>query len=422
MGNTIINCVAPRTSILVYERGELYMTDIFRRTGNSCVVVMKERTSKREINNAEAHTKQKVLTGNARQELKKYNYSLPTEFSEMKYKDVIFSKLHTGIKFDKSQLAEDEFWCGRTYKKKSGKTTCYMETMTVCPPWKIHPSEIETFLASNANEYFADFKRFLEQDERFKDVIFLDFQVHMNECYYPETRELPDGTIELIPEAEREQYCYIKPHMDISYIPTVRDMDKKTGIEYLKLSRKDLWHSDNGFSKSYSEFLDRKMALDKEYEFERGTVYQDMPEDEQPVRMTLQEWQKASDSKNAQQLIKQEKEIIVAETQQIQEAKEKVQFEKEELDEARERIESDMEDYIDELSKCGWENNAFDSVANKSKNDILTMALVAIERIIKPLQKKFPEVFTDIMAVIVGTREKLKSIERYKNGFDDKTR
>ena len=398
------------------------MTDIFRRTGNSCVVVMKERTSKREINNAEAHTKQKVLTGNARQELKKYNYSLPTEFSGMKYRDVIFSKLHTGTKFDKSQLAEDEFWCGRTYKKKSGKTTCYMETMTVCPPWKIHPSEIETFLASNANEYFADFKRFLEQDERFKDVIFLDFQVHMNECYYPETRELPDGTIELIPESEREQYCYIKPHMDISYIPTVRDRDKKTGIEYLKLSRKDLWHSDNGFSKSYSEFLDRKMALDKEYEFERGNVYQDMPEDEQPVRMTLQEWQKASDSKNAQQLIKQEKEIIVAETQQIQEAKEKVQFEKEELDEARERIESDMEDYIDELSKCGWDNNAFDSVANKSKNDILTMALVTIERIIKPLQKKFPEVFTDIMAVIVGTREKLKFIECYKNGFDDKTR
>ena len=77
---------------------------------------------------------------------------------------------------------------------------------------------------------------------------------------------------------------------------------------------------------------------------------------------------------------------------------------------------------IDELSKCGWDNNAFDSVANKSKNNILTMALVAIERIIKPLQKKFPEVFTDIMAVIVGTREKLKSIERYKNGFDDKTR
>lgn len=398
------------------------MTDIFRRTGNSCVVVMKERTSRREINNAEAHTKQKVLTGNARQELKKYNYSLPTEFSGMKYRDVIFSKLHTGTKFDKSQLAEDEFWCGRTYKKKSGKTTCYMETMTVCPPWKIHPSEIETFLASNANEYFADFKRFLEQDERFKDVIFLDFQVHMNECYYPETRELPDGTIELIPESEREQYCYIKPHMDISYIPTVRDTDKKTGIEYLKLSRKDLWHSDNGFSKSYSEFLDRKMALDKEYEFERGNVYQDMPEDEQPVRMTLQEWQKASDSKNAQQLIKQEKEIIVAETQQIQEAKEKVQFEKEELDEARERIESDMEDYIDELSKCGWDNNAFDSVANKSKNDILTMALVTIERIIKPLQKKFPEVFTDIMAVIVGTREKLKFIECYKNGFDDKTR
>ena len=81
-----------------------------------------------------------------------------------------------------------------------------------------------------------------------------------------------------------------------------------------------------------------------------------------------------------------------------------------------------MEDYIDELSKCGWDNNAFDSVANKSKNNILTMALVAIERIIKPLQKKFPEVFTDIMDVIVGTREKLKSIERYKNGFDDKTR
>jgi hypothetical protein len=160
------------------------MTDIFKRTGNSCVVVMKERTSRREINNAEAHTKQRVLTGNARQALKKYNYSLPTEYSDMKYRDVIFSKLHTGTKFDKSQLAEGEFWCGRTYKKKSGKTTCYMETMTVCPPWKIHPSEIETFLASNANEYFADFKRFLEQDERFKDVIFLDFHNDVFKCYF----------------------------------------------------------------------------------------------------------------------------------------------------------------------------------------------------------------------------------------------
>lgn len=397
------------------------MTDIFRRTGNSCVVVMKERTSRSEINNAEAHTKQKVLTGNAREDLRKYNYSLPTKYSGMKYRDVIFNKLHTGTKFDKSQLAEDEFWCGRTYKKKSGKTTCYMETMTVCPPWKIHPSEIETFLASNANEYFADFKRFLEQDERFKDVIFLDFQVHMNECYYPETRELPDGTIELIPEEEREKYCYIKPHMDISYIPVVRDTDKKTGKSYLKLSRKDLWHSDNGFSRSYSEFLDRKMELDKEYEFERGNVYQDMPADEQPVRMTLEEWQKASDSKKAQQLITQEKEKIAVETQQIQKEKEKVQFEKEELDEAKERIESDMEVYIDELGKCGWNNNTFDSVANKSKNDILVMALMAIESIIRPLQKKFPEVFKDIMSVIVGTREKLKSVERYRNGFEDKT-
>ena len=270
------------------------MTDMFRRTGNSCVVVMKERTSRKEISNAEAHTKQKVLTGNARKELKKYNYSLPTKYSNRKYCDVIFDKLHTGTKFDKSQLAEDEFWCGRTYKKKSGKSTTYMETMTVCPPWKIYPSEIEQFLSSSANEYFADFKRFLEHDERFKDVIFLDFQVHMNECYYPETRELEDGTIELIPEEERKQYCYIKPHMDISYIPTVRDVDKKTGKEYLKLSRKDLWHSDNGFSRSYSEFLDRKMTIDREYEFERGNVFQDMPEEEQPVRMTLAEWQKQS--------------------------------------------------------------------------------------------------------------------------------
>lgn len=398
-------------------KGGIGMTDIFKRTGNSCIVVMKERVSKTEVNNAEGHTKQFVLTGNAREDLNKYNYSLPTKYSGKKYREVIWGKLHSGTKFDKTKLdmEQDEFWVGRTYKKRSGKTTTYMETMTVCPPWKIHPSEIEVFLASNANEYFADFKRFLEQDEHFKDVIILDCQVHMNECYYPETRILPDGTIELIPEEEREKYCYIKPHMDVSYIPVVRDVDKKTGVEYLKLSRKDLWHSEQGFKKSYSEFLDRKMVLDKEYEFERGNIYQDMPEEAQPVRMTLEEWQKESDYKNAQQLIKQESEKIEAEAQ-------KVLSEKEELDEAKERIEADMQGYIDELDKCGWDNVTFDNVTNKSKTDILVMALMAIESIIKPLQKKFPDVFKDIMAVIVGTREKLKAVDKYKKGFNSRER
>ena len=58
----------------------------------------------------------------------------------------------------------------------------------------------------------------------------------------------------------------------------------------------------------------------------------------------------------------------------------------------------------------------------KSKNDILIMALMAIESIIRPLQKKFPEVFKDIMVVIVGTREKLKAVDRYKKEFDNKLR
>ena len=65
------------------------MTDIFRRTGNSCVVVMKERTSRIEINNAEAHTKQRVLTGNARQDLKKYNYLYLEQAIE--FADLIFN-------------------------------------------------------------------------------------------------------------------------------------------------------------------------------------------------------------------------------------------------------------------------------------------------------------------------------------------
>ena len=50
------------------------------------------------------------------------------------------------------------------------------------------------------------------------------------------------------------------------------------------------------------------------------------------------------------------------------------------------------------------------------------MALMAIESIIRPLQKKFPEAFKEIMAVIVGTREKLKAVERYTKEFDDKSR
>ena len=117
-----------------------------------------------------------------------------------------------------------------------------------------------------------------------------------------------------------------------------------------------------------------------------------MPEEEQPVRMTLAEWQKQSDQKQSKQLIEQEKEKIKVEEQQLM-------MEKEELAEAKDRMEADMDEYIGELEKCGWDSTHFDKVTNKSKYDILEMALMTIEAIIRPLQRKFPEIFKDIMAV-----------------------
>ena len=44
------------------------------------------------------------------------------------------------------------------------------------------------------------------------------------------------------------------------------------------------------------------------------------------------------------------------------------------------------------------------------------------EAIVRLLQRKFPEIFKDIMAVIIGTREKVKAVDKYNQKFNEETK
>lgn len=383
---------------------------MFERTSNIAPVIVSEKVTGTAINNLEAHIKQIVLSGNAMAEYQKYNYSFAGDFEGQRYRDVIKRHLKKGTKFDKSTLGEKDFWVGRTYKKSSGKTTTYVESMTVCPPIKIHPDQIEQFLQSEENTYFEDYIFFLRHDERFKNCLYLDFKVHMDEVYVPESITLEDGTERLLKEEERWQYAYIKPHMHITYIPLVKDIDAKTGTEYLKLSRKDLWHSDAGFSRSYSEFLDRKyVAVDMEHGFERGQIYESMSEEEKPINIGLEEWKKKNDQRRIDRLIKQQQTENRKAIERLNTEVELIQQQTEENANVKQAIDQELMDIISDISEqADYDYSKMDYALLKAEKKLLLWFVEAVEKVIQPLANKESSFFAKIYNAINSVKERLR--------------
>ena len=364
----------------------------WNQTSNTVVVVNAEKTTRTSVNNLEAHNRQYILKNNARLDYKKYNYRIPTDFDNKKYREVIWGNLRTGTKFDKSTLQEGEFWVGRVYKNGSGKTTTYCESMTFCPPYKIHPDEIEDFLTSPENEYFYDIAKYIKSNERFKDCIILGMNVHMNEIYIPESITLEDGTEQILPEEERWQYAYIKPHLSVDFIPTVKAVDKKTGKEYLKLSRTDVWKSRKGgrYCDSYREFNDDRFEMvDSKYGFDRGDIYAELPEEERPtVQMTLKEWQKVHDQERIDKLIKQQQEINEREIDKLIEEAEKIE-------QAKKNIDEDVELFL--ADKTEKTEDYYLKYKSADRNcGILMMLLMMILDLLFPLRTIAPDIFASI--------------------------
>lgn len=391
----------------------------FERTSNVSVVVIQEHISRSEVNYVEAHNKRYVLKNNARPELQKYNFSYDVGFDGKRYRDIIWKNLKTGIKYDKSTLKDGEFYAPRVYKKKGGKkTTTYLETMTFCPPYKIRKDQIEDFIHSPEYKYFDEALKFIKSDV-YEDAIITGAYIHLDEWYRPETITMPDGTERVLEESERDDYAYIKPHMHVDVITTKRCTDK-SGIEFLKLSRGDVWKAESGrYNSSYKEFNDRRFEkLDKQFGFDRGEIYEDKEPEERPIVKSLEQWQKDTDQAKVQKLIQQEQKRNIQQVEHIEAEAKQILSDKEDLDEAKERIEEDIQDYVEELLDDGMTQKDFDAVINKSKRDVLIMALETIGKIIQPLKYKFPNLYVDIMAVLDGTKEKLKALDRYKEKFD----
>lgn len=383
---------------------------MWEMTSNVSVTVTEEKTSRTSVNNLQTHIRQIILTGNAKEEFKKYNYEFPTEYSGENYRNIVWKNLKTGIKFDKSSLKEGEFWVGRTYKKKSGKTTTYVESMTIAPPWKVHPDDIEMFLQSFENTYFEAIERFLVTDEQFRDCIFLDFQVHLNEVYVPESITLEDGSEYMLPEEERWAYAYIKPHMHVSYIPTVKTTDKN-GTEFLKLSRSDLWKSKSGkFNQSYREFNDKKYeAVDKEYGLERGVIYDTLPPEERPVRKRLEQWQKDMDINRAEKLIQQQQKEIDKTVADMEAQAKQILQDKNIINEAKEQLAEDMKDYLmDMVDENNINYQELDAVLNKQERSLLIRVLDRILCIIEPVAKELPYIFGQITELIIDVKKRLE--------------
>lgn len=364
--------------------------NIQRTAGNCAIAVITEYTTRRQVNNLEAHVRQYVLKGNARAEYSKYNQSLIDNHEKQPYRKTIWGHLKTGLKYDKSKLEQNDFWAGRVYNPKSSKSTTYAESLIIAVPYKVHPDDLDSFLKSDEYRYFDDILKFLKSDV-LKDAIILDAEIHNNEIYVPETITLEDGTVKLLSESERWAHSYCKPHMHLVYVPTVKVKDK-TGIEFLKLSRSDMWRSKSGrFSTSYTEFNDRKYeAVDKNYGMVRGTVYAELPEESQPIRKTLKKWQEDTAQEKAQKLIQQQKEanqqaIIALENEaaQIMQDKELI---------------NDIEN-IDNIKK---------------ENEFLKDTLNIIRELIQPLKQKYPKIFDQISKIInqvLGVHEQNNNIE-----------
>lgn len=396
--------------------------ETFNKTSNVAIVVVEEKTTKTAINNFEAHIKQVVLSGNAMEEYKKYNYSFPTDFRGEKYRRVIDTHLKKGTKFDKSLLGDADFWVGRTYKKSSGKTTTFIESMTIAPPFKIHPDQIDAFMESIENGYFSEMVDFLKNDEHFKDCLFLDFIVHMDEVYIPETITLPDGTEKMLEEEERWKYAYIKPHMHISYIPTVRVYDDKTGVDYLKLSRKDVWHSDKGFNHSYSEFIDRKyQAVDMHYGFDRGEVYEQMPEEEKPVHLGLEEWKHKNDQARIDRLISQQKNenkkmmaLVMEQAEQIEGQR---QINENVAMAMTEGLEAMMDDAFEDM---GGEVSKIDYLLLKGERKMFADVFQTIRKWLEPYKTSDNIILKRICKLIDEVLEKLRANDLAREKFQER--
>ena len=391
----------------------------FERTSNVSVVVIQEHISRSEVNNVEAHNRRYLLKNNARPELQKYNYSFDVGMDGKRYRKIIWDNLKTGIKYDKSTLKEGEFYAPRVYKKKGGKkTTTFLETMTFCPPFKIRKDQIEDFINSQEYKYFEDALEFVKGDV-YSDSIVLGAYIHLDEWYRPESITMPNGTERILEEWERDDYAYIKPHMHVDVITTKRCRDKD-GLEFLKLSRGDVWKAESGrYNSSYREFNDRRFEkLDKRYGFERGEIYEDKEPEEHPIVKNLEQWQKDTDQERIQRLIKQAQKDNERQLEQVEAEARDVLLAKSDVDEAKDRIEEDIQDYIDELVESGMTRKDFDAVINKSKRDILIMALDTIGKIVEPLKYKLPRIYSDIKMVLTGTMEKLRAVDMFKDKFD----
>ena len=391
----------------------------FKQTSNVSITITKEFTSRTSVNNEEAHTKQIVLTGNARADYKKYNYEFPTKYSEKKYRDVIWQNLRTGTKFDKACLTEDEFWTGRVYKtKNTGKTTTYLESMTFAPPWRIHPDQIEQFLNSPENMYFEDIRNFLLSDEQFKGCLFLRFQVHMNEIYIPESITLDDGTEKMLKEDERWAYAYIKPHMTVDYIPTVFETDKD-GKEYRQLSRTKLWKSREGrYNQSYSEFNTRKYeAVDHFYGLERGELYSDRKPEEQPVRRSLEEYQKTSDDLRIKRLIEQQKKENAETLNIIEKEAESIIEANGILKDAQEELLEDIQSFVSDFPEN--EKERVENVILQEERSIFIDLINKITDIIRPLEKIAPMLFTKIINAFENAMKKIEIKEQIREAMKE---
>ena len=132
----------------------------------------------------------------------------------------------------------------------------------------------------------------------------------------------------------------------------------------------------------------------------------------------MEQWQKDTDQERIQRVIKQAQKDNERQLEQIEVEAREVLLAKSDVDEAKVRIEEDIQDYIDDLVDDGMTKQDFDAVVNKSKRDILIMALETIGKIIEPLKYKFPKIYSDIKMVLTGTMEKLKAIDQYKEKFN----
>lgn len=381
------------------------------------IVSVRQITSLREVDNVEFHNKQIVLKRNAREEYSKYNFSLPTKYSKVRYSSFIKKRIKTGTKYDKSQLAEDEFWVGRTYKKGSGKSTCYMESMVFAPPFKIKPEELDDFMHSEEVTIFQDFYDYLKTSERFKDCIILGFDVHCNEIYYPQTTTDEDGKEVLLTEEQSKALAYCKPHAHISMIPLVRSTDKD-GNSFLKLSRGDVWKSKKGkFTESYSEELDEMFeAVFRKYGLERGEIRKDMPEDERPVEKLLEDWQRETDIKTYEKLAQQEEQELEEKKKALEAARvihnQKVELLQERKEDIADQITNDVAEWGAVFES---DYDKVDREVLKNENIALVKALNIVDKVLASLESFFPSRISYARGVIKEVLDKISIDDIYKN-------